>query len=172
MDDGLKQRIIGALVLIALVVIFVPVFFDRDRITPMDRTTRIPLQPVVEPIEISEPEPIAKEQPVLEPKEVFIPDETKPQTMIEEAPAIGSEGVPLSWVLQIASFSESKRATELRDKLIDDGYNAYTKDVKTNKGAMVRVYVGPKLNKKSLIDQKKVIDKKYNLSAIILKFSA
>lgn len=45
MDDGVKQRIVGAFVLVALAVIFVPVFFDRERIAPVDRESQIPLAP-------------------------------------------------------------------------------------------------------------------------------
>lgn len=45
MNDGLKQRIIGAVVLLALAVIFVPVIFDKERITPVDRNTQIPIMP-------------------------------------------------------------------------------------------------------------------------------
>lgn len=46
MNDGLKQRIIGAVVLLALAVIFVPVIFDKERITPVDRNTQIPIMPL------------------------------------------------------------------------------------------------------------------------------
>ena len=47
MNDGLKQRIIGAVVLLALAVIFVPVIFDKERITPVDRKTQIPIMPPI-----------------------------------------------------------------------------------------------------------------------------
>jgi len=45
MNDGLKQRIIGALVLVALGIIFIPVIFDKERIVPVDRTTQVPPEP-------------------------------------------------------------------------------------------------------------------------------
>ena len=48
MDDGVKQRIVGAFVLLALLVIFLPVFFDRERIDPVDRESQIPLAPELE----------------------------------------------------------------------------------------------------------------------------
>lgn len=173
MDDGLKQRIIGAFVLVALVVIFVPIFFDKDRIVPLDQTSLIPLQPDIDAVELIIPDStVQEESEVFNAKDVFTPNETQPQTMVEEAPQISEKGMPLSWTLQIASFREEKRAVELRDKLIADGYSAYTKEVETNRGTMMRVYVGPKLNKNSLIAQKKKIDKEYNLSALILRFSS
>lgn len=194
MDDGLKQRIVGAVVLIALIVIFLPLLFDEDRITPLDRTTRIPLEPKIEAIEINKPEPAAdsiaepvKEstpeeatakpakrvvaEPVLkvEPDKAFIPDETRPQTLVDETPGLSETGIPKSWVLQIASFSDRARAIAMRDNLLNDRYDAYVREVSTNKGLMIRVYVGPKLNKNTLIKLKQTIDKKYKLSAIILR---
>ena len=51
-DDGLKQRLIGAVVLLALGVIFLPVLFDRDRIEPIDQETLIPEAPEVVTVDI------------------------------------------------------------------------------------------------------------------------
>ena len=36
MDDGLNSSALGALVLLALLVIFLPVLFDRNRVEPVD----------------------------------------------------------------------------------------------------------------------------------------
>lgn len=168
MDDGLKQRIIGAFVLIALIVIFVPVLFDENRLTPLDKTSRIPLEPELETVEIPEPEVPENLEEVPEPKDTFIPDETKPQSMVEEAPGLGEEGLPKGWVLQLASFDEKERALALRDTLLGEGYDAYVREVDTSKGLKNRVYVGPKLDKSALIAEKELIDKKYKLSSIIL----
>lgn len=45
MDDGLKQRLVGAFVLLALGVLFVPVLFDPDGRQGVDTTTQIPVAP-------------------------------------------------------------------------------------------------------------------------------
>lgn len=168
MDDGLKQRIIGAFVLIALIVIFVPVLFDEDRLTPLDKTTRIPLEPVLHTIDIPEPEVPPNTEVVEEAKEAFIPDETKPQAMVVEEPGLNEKGLPKAWVLQLASFDEKERAIALRDNLLKDGYDAYVREVDTSKGLKTRVYVGPKLDKSALLTEKQGIDEKYKLSSIIL----
>ncbi len=169
MDDGLKQRIIGAFVLIAIIVIFVPVFFDENRLTPLDRTSRIPLQPEMETVEIKPPVEPEIEEPAPIPEESFIPDETKPQTLTEEAPGFTEEGLPKSWALQLASFDDKQRAEAFRDKLLKDGYDAYIREVDTSKGKKNRVYVGPKLDKQALVKEKQKIDKQYKLTAILLK---
>ncbi len=55
MDDGLKQRLVGAAVLVALAVLFLPVLFEPERRTQVDRTTQIPPAPDIKPIHIEAP---------------------------------------------------------------------------------------------------------------------
>jgi DedD protein len=45
LDDRLKQRLVGALVLVVLAIIFLPVLFDREPIEPLDTQTQIPPAP-------------------------------------------------------------------------------------------------------------------------------
>lgn len=170
MDDGLKQRLIGAFVLLALAVIFLPVVFDRERIEPVNKTTQIPLAPIIEPIEIKSPEPPVVEFEAKPADEMYIPDDSVEEDAEPEISKFDSEGVPNSWVLQIASFRFVKHAEQLRDKLIDGGYSAYTRSVTTDRGKMTRVYVGPKLEKSILLTQKKEIETNYKVSAMLLKF--
>ncbi|MGH1470004.1 MAG: SPOR domain-containing protein [Cellvibrionaceae bacterium] len=57
MDDGLKQRLIGAVVLIAIAVLFLPTLFGTDGRRTVDLSTQVPPRPVVaaEPLELSIP---------------------------------------------------------------------------------------------------------------------
>lgn len=75
MDDGLKQRLIGAVVLLAIAVIFIPVLFDRNTITPVDTASQVPPMPqiAIEPIPVAEPPVVASPAP--EPEAMLIPDE-------------------------------------------------------------------------------------------------
>lgn len=187
MDDGLKQRIIGAFVLLAIAVIFVPVFFDRERIEPVDRTTLIPLAPSIEPVVIGRPVPpdndIEPAKPVEEmfvpvvevtpvPVEKTAPEENPPVPIQDSEPpaSMTDKGVPQGWVLQIASYRSAERAIKMRDELIKDGYKAYLREVKANGGLMSRVYVGPKLDRDKLEREKAKLDKKYKIETLLLKF--
>lgn len=172
MDDGLKQRIIGALVLLAIAIIFVPVFFDQERIVPLDRTTQVPLAPEIEPIEIEKPiaQNVQEFEPAVPPETMYIPDEEREQPDTAEEPKVSEVGVPEGWVLQVASYRHENHAKETRDKLIAEGFSAYTKNVETSKGVMTRLYVGPKLDKTSLLEDKKDIDKKYGVDTILLRY--
>lgn len=170
MDDGLKQRLIGAFVLLALAVIFVPVFFDRERIEPVDKTTQIPIAPIIEPVSVEMATPPPEVEQAQPAEKMFIPDETQVVDLQPESPGVDEKGIPKSWVLQLASFRFQDRAHELRNTLIKDGYAAYTRNVETKKGKMTRLYVGPKLDKNTLIREKQEIDDKYKLNAMLLKF--
>ncbi|MEE4638441.1 MAG: SPOR domain-containing protein [Wenzhouxiangella sp.] len=103
MDKVLKQRLVGAAILIALAVIFVPMLFDgpNDREGPRDASIdlppppadrrevrRLPLQPVdlSEPAAADLPEPQAPPEP-LPSAETVDPAETVVETVTEPSPA-------------------------------------------------------------------------------------
>ncbi len=58
MDDGLKQRLVGAVVLIAIAVLFLPTLFGTDGRQTVDLSTQVPPRPVVvaEPLELAIPQ--------------------------------------------------------------------------------------------------------------------
>ena len=55
-SERFKQRLVGALVLAALAIVFIPVFFNLEPSVPIDETTQIPPAPEVEPVVVAEPE--------------------------------------------------------------------------------------------------------------------
>ena len=74
LNDGVKQRIVGALVLAALAVIFLPTLFDREGARYIDVTSQIPPAPDIKPIAIAEPRPVADIEPAPPVDQVFQPD--------------------------------------------------------------------------------------------------
>ncbi|MBU3070329.1 SPOR domain-containing protein [Aestuariicella sp. G3-2] len=55
MENGLKQRLVGALVLLALGVLFVPILFEPEDRRTVDRVTQIPAAPEIQPMQVDEP---------------------------------------------------------------------------------------------------------------------
>jgi DedD protein len=168
MEDGLKQRLVGAIILLALAVIFIPVVFDRERIELVDTRTQIPAAPHIEAVVIDVAVAPVVESEAPDAVDMFTPDENEAQNLEPESLSFDSQGVPTSWVIQIASFRIDGHAKQLRDKLAADGYSAYIKDVATERGKMTRLFVGPKLDKNILLQQKKEIEEKYKLTTILL----
>lgn len=86
MDKVLKQRLVGAAILIALAVIFVPMLFDAGDERDIRRDSALDLPPPpadrrevrrlpLDPGRVTEPEPVAEPEPVVEPEAPAEPDE-------------------------------------------------------------------------------------------------
>ncbi|MEH6492822.1 SPOR domain-containing protein [Halopseudomonas sp.] len=164
MDEGLKQRIIGALVLIVAAVVFLPMLLSGQDET-VEVVVDVPEQPVLDQQPIAPAEPVALPQP---PQVPVIPT---PDTSTEQAstqgvpvqppaePEPAAEAIPAAeepvpdvpptaavngdWVIQLGSFSSSSNAEGLSETLRKQGYNAYTHSVSVQGKPITRVYVGP-----------------------------
>ncbi|GAA6130129.1 SPOR domain-containing protein [Halopseudomonas sabulinigri] len=167
MDEGLKQRIIGALVLIVAAVVFLPMLLSGQDET-VEVVVDVPEQPVLDqqPIAPAEPVPLpqppqvpeipaadtASEQPAAEvspaqpPTEPAVAEEVSAEPVKEPEPAPVAPPAAVAsgdWVIQLGSFSSSANAEGLSETLRKQGYNAYTHSVTVQGKAITRVYVGP-----------------------------
>ncbi|MFD2166258.1 SPOR domain-containing protein [Thalassotalea euphylliae] len=55
-----------------------------------------------------------------------------------------------AWVIHLGSFKHQKNVDDLMRKLKAGGYTAFTQPIKTQKGTLTKVIVGPSLNKAEL----------------------
>lgn len=90
MDDGLKQRLIGAFVLLAIAVIFLPAFFDRERMQPVDKKTQIPAAPHIETNEIADTERTEVDVEAKPPETMFTPEDKKAEEKEESKDAVSA----------------------------------------------------------------------------------
>lgn len=194
LDKGLKQRMVGALVLVALAVIFLPMLLSRE-----DEMRRVvveaPAMPqapataeiVVEPAEVVEPEQLPQEPlPVeeLEPQIVEVPEQPTPtppaaqplkpepaRTEQAAAPAqpqgrLDANNLPISWSVQLASLSSRSGAENLQKTLRSQGYNAY---IRTFDG-MNRVFVGPLIERAEAERLRDQLNRQHKLSGFVVRF--
>ena len=56
------------------------------------------------------------------------------------------------WVVQLGSFRHQKNVKDLLNRLEKAGYRAFSRPVKTNSGTLMKVFVGPDLQKSNLED--------------------
>ncbi|WP_237065795.1 SPOR domain-containing protein [Microbulbifer guangxiensis] len=196
LNDGFKQRIVGALVLLALAVIFLPSLFDREGARYIDITSQIPPAPDIQPIEIATAQPLDDVAPAPEPEAVFQPvavtepaPEAKPEPAKalpadaapatgpsaeepapeKQAPVLDENGLPISWVVQVASYREQDRADRLRDRLMDEGFKAYTRSASTDRGTFVRVFVGPKVDRADAETAKQELDQLLAAQTLVMR---
>lgn len=177
MQQRMKQRIVGAIVLVALAVIFIPMLLQG----PVEREAtsipiKIPPKPAVEVSmpsgeqALSTPEPVAnafqpaepvaptsapREQPVAPAPEP--PIEASPPVAVEEpAPRPLPKPPPRpaqtpaelgSWAVQVGSFGTEANALRLRNSLRDKGYNSYTERLQRDGKTFYRVRVGPMIDR-------------------------
>lgn len=169
LTENVKQRIVGGFVLLALALVLFAVLFDFSDAPQVDTTSRIPPKPDIAPVEVAEPVRPANIDPAPAPEEAFQLGVDEPQQAEPETPAppqLSEEGLPQSWVLQVASFREAERAEALVKKLLDDGYRAFVQ----RQDSLSRVFVGPKVLKDKLLQEKAEIDKKYGLNTLVVRF--
>ncbi|HIQ42812.1 MULTISPECIES: SPOR domain-containing protein [Pseudomonas] len=193
LDKGLKQRMVGALVLVALAVIFLPMLLSRE-----DEMRRVvvdapdmPQAPataeiIVQPAEVVEPEVLPQEpipvedeapqvvevqeqpKPVVEPSK---PEPSKPAPVATTAPAkpdarLDANSLPISWSVQLASLSSRSGAETLQKTLRSQGYNAY---IRTFEG-MNRVFVGPLIERAEAERLRDQLNRQHKLSGFVVRF--
>jgi len=179
MDDSLKQRIVGGLVILALAVIFIPIVFNNERIEPLSRESLIPdFEPRTVPkMDFPAIDSTALYDQAQPADKIFIPleeDAIKVTKAFEQSAQIkgtsrDKDGVPIAWVLQVASFKQQIKADELQKKLIEDGYTVFSKASHGSGVKTIRVFVGPKLDKQLLFKARNTIEKKYNLKTLLIR---
>lgn len=200
MDQTIKQRLVGIAVIFALAVIFLPMILDGSGVDKKTLKVEISDGPVIEARsdfteKIIELQAKVDEMPELEAR--FIDEKTgdsenriKRQSEKEEEPTPAkvevapdpepSKTVKLepktpvggdSWVLQVGSFKDRKKALTQRDRLRKGNIAAvFIEQFNSDNQASYRVRLGPFLNRdQSKIAQNK-IKAKYNIDGLIMKY--
>ena len=187
LDSGVKQRIVGALVLMALAVIVLPILFSRPN-EPRQTQVTAPPMPAMQDLSVSEsapvvvpdPEPVpdlsveadaasAESEPAAEPVAVPTPAGgalagVPPANA--QAQRLDANNLPVSWSIQLASLSNRASAVELQQKLRSQGYNAY---VRTFDG-MNRVFVGPLTERAEADRLRDQLKRKQGFDGFIVRF--
>lgn len=156
-----RRRLVGAIALVLLVVVFLPMFLDNEP-KPLNQDIAITIPPVPDP-EASplpaipepapDPEPVVEDEPPpapVEPKPV-VKAEPNPPTPVQKPvvsapkPVVSAPkpAVTEGFVVQLGAFSSSANATTLKNKLIENKFKAYTEVISSPAGTRTRVRVGP-----------------------------
>ena len=193
MNEVLKQRLVGALILVALGVIFWPIIFvqpgdeDATQIAPLPPApgvSAVPLEPPEEAGLRGSPALALEEEP-LEPAALTrdIPTAAPQRDELAAAPAqpqtrsaapqpleVDDDGVPIGWILQVASVSSADKAEELRARLTALNYKAYVAKVERGGKALHRVYLGPKFERARLEALQAEIDAEFGVTSIVTRY--
>ena len=177
MERALKERIIGATVLVIFVVLVVPIFLDgppengevvSERVLlpgqkDQDTKTVVLERGRSEPIPVANstegdsgtPEDVPAEPRVTQPTPEPVP---QPETVREEqdpVPQPQTEPVKPTasttgmWAVQLGSFSNKENAEKLAADLRKQGYAAFLSQLQTSSGQLHRVRIGPQKDRAS-----------------------
>ncbi len=180
-QSGFKQRLIGAIVLIALAVLFLPVIFDGKKSQQFDENF------INEPEQNSELMELAialeEQAKVQNPtnkseKSSFLANKTESKSkVVDDKSLITKNSTSFitksnNFVVQVASFAEQANATKLVSKLKSQGLKAYIGREKFKRAGrnMIRVLVGPMLYEKQAIQVVEQIKKSEGLKAEVVEF--
>lgn len=200
MNDGLKQRLIGALVLAGVGVIFLPGLFRESSTYPVDTRSQIPLSPEVESVVIEPPKRLAEVLPSPEPDTMFLPESEQPvheapEELIAAAEATPDKAPPVSPEPSadedVLAAAPPEPAEE--DALIPGAWVVQVASLsseesarrlrdklqergykayirRVNNGELNRVFIGPKFERETALSIKREIDPVYKVNALVLQF--
>ena len=171
-ESGFRNRVVGALVLVALAVIFIPMILtgpgnpdgdDRGPVIPPEPNLKFPEKIVDLPAAAEPAVPVAPRVTVVESgtadeneseaaRRAMLPEPEVSTPAIEAAPATPkpeeTAAAPRrarAWAVQVGSFSKKAGAFALRDQLRAKKFAAYIESVPSANGPVYRVRVGPEL---------------------------
>jgi DedD protein len=161
MDSRLKERLIGAAVLVALGVWLIPWVLDGPAQPPASETValELPVQQDAAPVraqtirlEQSTAAPRPERAPTGEAATAHVPSaraepstsKAPPRAAADEEPAADTETIADgAWVVQLGSFGDAANAQRLASRVDAYGYDARVSDIRAGGRVMHRVRVGP-----------------------------
>lgn len=192
MDERLKQRLVGAIVLVALAVIFIPMILngnhektlppfgqampEKPRALKKLEAEKAPNVPVPAAPAMTERQLVDKNTPPLKAQSGTVAKTApKPVPEIEPKAKIATVAKPQAaqktvkaWVVQVGSFSSRKNAVALSNKLRKYKYAAFVEAVKTNGNWTYRVRVGPEVRRSSAESIQKTLRSRFKINGVVM----
>jgi DedD protein len=196
MEQNIKNRLVGIIVIFALAVIFLPMILDGSGMRKEKFEIVIPPPPVVDSnaqfdtkiIELN-----ARAEAIPELEQRFV-DEVSSENRVKRTPVTGdvaekqeqkSESTPapatavvepakvggISWVLQVGSFQDRNKALVQRDRLRKSNIAAvFIEQFNVNNKPSYRVRLGPFINREQTRVAQNKIKAKHDIDGIIMKY--
>jgi len=180
------QRMVGAIFVIALGVIFIPYFLDGSpqeaKATLMSSIPVPPPAPLVADIPPANPQHVALPKP-FEPT----PTTTASVTAPKEITPVSSETIPVlpvvatqtlttpaftndqPWTIQVGVYIDAFRAMEVEKQLRAKGYAAYRRTMPNT--SLTQLFIGPEYNKEKARTIALQLQQELRVAALIVPFN-
>jgi len=159
MEQDLKQRLVGAVVITSLAAIFIPMLFDD----PIDESGQM-----INALEI--PQAPAN---LLNPDSVKLAKNTDDVINLPRPEAIKALAENQAthkmqrWFVQVGAFGEENTAISLQNKIRKQGFPVRITTTSSANGLLYRVRVGPEVDRKKAELLKAKVDKLNSINAIL-----
>lgn len=183
----LKQRIIGAAVLVGLAVIFVPMILSGGRDEMPLFGSNIPDKPraieKLRSIEIPQPQEVKKPDEIRLPVDASLPpaqlekqhaeqaskgDSTLTAEKADKSKPVKIAASSKAWAVQLGSFTRRENAFALQKKLRKNKFAAFVEFIKNKKGGVYRVRVGPEVKREKAEAILQDVKKKLGIAGVVV----
>ena len=165
-----RHRIIGAIVVTALAVVFIPMVLSQGPPAGPESTRAVVETPAPERANRVVVTPVRPPGAATEPAETRAePEPAKPRAAAPaeaEAPARFEAG----WVVQVGTFANAANARRLEQKLRAGGESILTERVRIASGEAVRLRVGPFADRDAAQQAQARIRKEVGLKGVVLAY--
>ncbi|MCF6354073.1 MAG: SPOR domain-containing protein [Candidatus Polarisedimenticolaceae bacterium] len=167
----MKQRLVGAVVLVALVVIFVPMLLDDEpMVTASITKSNIPPQPKSDfptrTFPRKEVKPLPPAASVIEPTKAA---RSEPEAKPVKSTPKSRTGLS-AWVVQVASFEKRANANKLVKRLQAKKLSAFLEQASVDRKTVFRVRVGPEVDHKKAQAIRAQIERQFKLKGKIERY--
>ncbi len=169
MDEKLKQRLVGTVVITLLLAFFVPMLIEDDTEQQRRSLSEMEIPELPEQIFVEE----LKAVPFQSLKEIELSknrqaseysDPINNSSKVNSKKTASLKPLLVRWVIQVGSFSSEEHAAKLRDDLRAKNFTVYTEFFK----GMHRVRIGPELDKKRAEKMLQSLIKKTQIKGILM----
>lgn len=151
MKKSIRNKILSALVCVALIIIILPFFQRNQEISPDTSIAAAPPFPGQPLITVSTTEPGSTSKIQLKQDDIIQPSAS-------------------AWVVQIGSYKNKENALRIVNQLRANGYHAFIQEISGTLEETTRVYVGPEpkqTHAQTLADRLKT---EMNLTGIVISY--
>ena len=183
MTERNRYRLMGAIFLIAVAAVALPMLFDGEGVAPIQLDPiEAPEMPAAdaEGDDAPPPDPSAALQARRELEAAIDEDGYARDTgtrigdpsLLEDGEETEeSAAKDLKWAVQVAAFAQTENAKSLRERLLADGYAAFLSNAKRDGEVAVRVAVGPFISRDDAARLQAELDRRYDFGAVVVRFS-
>jgi DedD protein len=174
-----RHRIVGAIILVSLAVIFLPMILDERKQPSLgiNQISEIPRPSAKTAVSAAlsasndAPQAIVATRVAQPPSDKDASEKTvyRLPSQDKKTEVTRTESVEKGWFVQVGTFSNSDNARQLADKLKQDGFAVQLENIRLAKGKAVRVRVGPFLEDNAKVAQLN-IEKSVGIKGVILAY--